>query len=95
MVNRILLLLIALPTACAPPWQGSPIEPTPTWLAEVDDLVADWRVDPSLPSIDTPLTVLTITGLTYVPGGGTSYVITEENAVVELLWLPGGVQVKP
>ena len=38
---------------------------------------------------------VTITGLTYVPGGGTSYVITEENAVVELLWLPGGVQVKP
>ena len=38
---------------------------------------------------------VTIDGLTYVPGGGTSYTITEENAVVELFWLPGGVQVKP
>jgi hypothetical protein len=38
---------------------------------------------------------VTITGLTYVPGGGTTYTITVENAVVELLWLPGGVQVKP
>jgi hypothetical protein len=56
-VKKLLPILLLALVACAPPWQGSPIEPGSTewtWLAEVDDLAADWRADPTLPSIDTP-----------------------------------------
>jgi hypothetical protein len=57
MVSRLISIALLALLACTPLWQGSPIEPASpgwAWLAEVDDLAADWRADPALPSIDTP-----------------------------------------
>lgn len=63
---RLLPILALALTACAPPWQGSPIEPDSpgwTWLAEVDDIARDWRADSALPSIDTPRCAQQLAGL--------------------------------
>lgn len=52
-----LLPILALALVGCTPWQGYPIAPDSpgwAWLAEVDDMAADWRADPALPSIDTP-----------------------------------------
>lgn len=56
-MRRVLPALLALTLVACSPWQGTRIEPDSpgwAWLAEVDDLAADWRADSALPSIDTP-----------------------------------------
>lgn len=57
MMLRYATILVFALASCAPLWQGTLIEPgSPgwVWLAEVDNLAADWRADHALPSIDTP-----------------------------------------
>lgn len=57
MVRASLILLTLALVACVPLTTGTPIAPSSpewVWLAKVDDLAADWRADPALPSIDTP-----------------------------------------